>query len=151
MKSLDEGLSAVAALVVAVMSLGSAGCGSIPPLSGGKDDGPPQIRLVSAGKAPFYNYKPGKSSVPFIYLTEGTAVEWLADKGENTKVKLPNGSTGWVPTGSLGEPMVGWPAAAGTPEEGGTAEERREERSRATHVAHGDESLHPFNRTDGVW
>ena len=139
--------SGVSALLVATLALGLnflGGCETIKGL-GGDDDRPAEIREVVATQTPFYNSYPGKKSIPFIYLTQGTAIEWLKRKDNFAKVKLANGQSGWMPEVSLGPPVGGWPVDPETPESKPTREAMRDVRSRAIRTGRKDESLNQFN------
>jgi len=139
------------ALVIVVLTLTTSflgGCETVKGLAGGGGDASPEIREVVAKQTPFYNHFPGKKAIPFIYLTEGTAVEWSKRKDTFAKVKLANGQSGWMPAVSLGPPVGGWQVDPDTPESKPTREEMREVRSRAIRTGRKDESLNQFNIPD---
>ncbi len=140
------GMALIAALALAMSFLG--GCETIKELGGGGDDRPAEIREVVALQTPFYNSFPGKKSIPFIYLTQGTAIEWLKRKDNFAKVKLANGQSGWMPEVSLGPPVGGWPVDPATPESKPTRDAMRDVRSRAIRTGKKDESLNQFNIPD---
>jgi hypothetical protein len=127
------------------------GCESLSPLVGGKDDDVIKIRRVVVERAPFYNSYPGARSIPFIYLTGGTSVQFIKIKDGQSKVKLANGSSGWVPTAALGETVSGRAGDLAAPESQPTEGAMRDRGSGAVRYKRGDKSLQPFNRTTGVW
>lgn len=141
-----RGMALVTALALATSFL--SGCETIKGLGGGGDDRPAEIREVVVAQTPFYENFPGKKSIPFIYLTEGTAVEWLKQKKDFAKVKLANGQSGWMPEVSLGPAVGGWPVGPETPESEPTREAMRNVRSRAIRTEPKDESLNQFNIAD---
>ena len=140
----DSGMSALTIATLALAFGFLAGCETIKGLGGG-DDRPAEIREVVAMQTPFYTSFPDKKSIPFIYLTQGTDVEWLKRKDSFAKVKLANGQSGWMPEVSLGQPSGGWPVDPATPESKPTREEMRDVRSRAIRTGKKDESLNQFN------
>lgn len=139
------------ALLVMLALLGLsvlASCESVPVLGDKKDPGPVQIREVTVLKAPFYTGQPNKKSIPFIYLTRGTALEWLQEKDSFAKVQLANGTSGWVPSAALGSASYGRPEDLAQPESLATPEEKRDRLSKAIRTGKGDESLNQFNIPD---
>jgi SH3-like domain-containing protein len=141
----------VAVMLTATMSLVGGGCESLSSLGGGeKQPEPIKIRHVVVERAPFYSRFPSNSSIAFIYLTRGTAVQWLKLKDGQSKVKLADGSSGWVPTAALGETSTGLAGDLAAPESQVAEEARRDSSSEAVRFDNND-ALHPFNRTTGVW
>ena len=129
--------------LAAVTVLG--GCESFSLFGGGKSDQPAQIREVTTLKAPFYDSQPKDDSIPFIYLTEGTAVEWLKEDASFAKVRLANGAAGWVPSASLGSSSYGSRAELAAPGSEPGTDTLDGSRSTAVHSAPGDDSLEKFN------
>ena len=127
------------------------GCESLSSLTGGKDDEPIQIRRVGADNTPFYTSYPGARSIPFVYLNNGTSVQWIKNKEGRSKVRLANGSSGWVPTRALGETVTGRTSELAAPESLPVEDALRDRGSGAVRYKRGDDSMKPFNRTTGVW
>jgi len=145
----DSGLSAMRVAALALALIFPGGCETFEGLGGGGgDEKPAEIREVVATQTPFYTSFPGKKSIPFIYLTQGTAIEWLKRKDNFAKVKLANGQSGWMPEVSLGPPVGGWPVDPDTPESKPTRDAMRDVRSRAIRTGKKDESLNQFNIPD---
>lgn len=126
------------------------GCESLSSLTGGKDDEPIRIRRVTADNTPFYTSYPDARSIPFVYLNNGTPVQWIKNKEGRSKVMLANGSNGWVPTRALGETMTGQPSELAAPESQPVEDAMRDRGSGAVRYGRGDDSMEPFNRTTGV-
>jgi hypothetical protein len=129
-------------LALAVLA-GTVGCESIKGFGSG--DGPVQVREVVVLKTPFYRNYPGTSSIPFIYLTQGSAVQWLKEKEAYSKVMLANDTSGWVPTAALGAPTYGPAENLAVPESEATPDAARDRRSKAIRTGRSDKALENFN------
>ena len=132
------------ALLALVTALALAGCKSLSPSV--DDDAPVEIRQVVTERAAFYDSYPAADSIPFIYLTRGTPVQWLEEKSSFSMVKLANGSPGWVPNESLGASSYGDSQQRAASDASLPFEAAPGSSSSAIRAAPDDDSLNEFNR-----
>lgn len=117
----------------------------------GADDYLIRIRPVVTDNTPFCTSYPNQRTIPFVYLNRGTFVEWIKNKEGWSKIRLANGSSGWVPTEALGQTSTGLKSDLAAPVSEPSESALRDRGSGAVSFGRGDRSMEPFNRGTGVW